>query len=386
MNILIVGFDFKPNVGGMAEYTYQVARHLHLAGDNVMVLSKRIDGDKEFDSGCQYEVRRYDHDALLKLSRIRRNWRNWRAIKNAARAHSAEVIISNCLWSEPHICWLVSKFLGIGYGVFAHGLDVNPEVRLRAKMKRLLALRGADRVFCNSSFTRGILKNLGVLPGKTVILHPGISEDGFNLGLKRSDSPITQKLGLGGKKVVLTLGRLVERKGIDKTIQAMEIVRQKVSNVFYIVAGDGPYRETLQKLTKKLNLQDRIVFTGYVPETEKSSYYAAADVFAMPNRELENGDVEGFGIVFLEANAHGKPVIGGRSGGAVDAIVDGETGLLVNPIDVGQIASAILRLLKDEDYAKQLGNQGRKRVQREFDWEGIVSRMRGELKKLSLRS
>jgi phosphatidylinositol alpha-1,6-mannosyltransferase len=133
---------------------------------------------------------------------------------------------------------------------------------------------------------------------------------------------------------------------------------------------------------KKLHLQDNVVFTGYVSEDEKAFYYNAADVFVMPNRELENGDVEGFGIVFLEANIYGKPVIGGRSGGAVDAIVDGKTGLLVNPIDIEEIASAIIRFLSNEGYAKQLGFQGRKRVERDFNCEVIVSRMRIELEKL----
>ena len=133
---------------------------------------------------------------------------------------------------------------------------------------------------------------------------------------------------------------------------------------------------------KKLHLQDNVVFTGYVTEDKKAFYYNAAEIFIMPSRELENGDVEGFGIVFLEANAYRKPVIGGKSGGVVDAIVDGKTGLLVNPTDAKEIAFAIIRLLGNKDYATQLGVQGRKRVERDFNWEVIVSRMRIELEKL----
>lgn len=382
MNILIVALDFKPLAGGIAEYTHQIARHLQAAGDDVMVLSKKMDGDEEFDSTCPYKVKRYHYDDL-KSSRIRR----YQAIKTTAREQSPDLIISNWLGSEANMCWLVSKLLNIPYSIFTYGLEVNRRIdsgrdlkRILKRLKRSLALRGANRVFCISSFTRRVVENLGVSPNKITILHPGIAMSDLNSSVGRSNSALTEQLKLDNKKVVLTLGRLVERKGIDKTIQAMEIVRKKIPNVLYIIVGDGPYQGTLGKLAKKLSLQDNVIFTGYVPEEEKSSYYSAADMFVMPNRELESGDVEGFGIVFLEANVYAKPVIGGKSGGAVDAIVNGETGLLVDPTDVDEIASAIIHLLKNEDYAKRLGEQGRKRVERDFNWTTIVSRMRTELK------
>lgn len=385
LNILIVALDFKPLVGGIAEYTHQIARHLQIAGDGVMVLSKKMDGDEEFDSICPYKVKRCDYDDTKKSSRIRR----YQAIKNAAREQSADLIISNRLESEANICWLVSKLLNIPYSIFTYGLEVNRRIdsgrdlkRILKRLKRSLELRGANRVFCISSFTRGVVENLGVSPNKITILHPGISISDLNSSVGRSNSALTEQLKLDNKKVVLTLGRLVERKGIDKTIQAIEIVRKRIPSVVYIIAGDGPYRGALEKAAKKLSLQDNVVFAGYVPEEEKSSYYSAADVFVVPNRELESGDVEGFGIVFLEANAYGKPVIGGKSGGAVDAIVNGETGLLVDPTDVDEIASAIIHLLINEDYAKRLGEQGRKRVEKDFNWRTIVSRMRTDLKDL----
>jgi len=227
-----------------------------------------------------------------------------------------------------------------------------------------------------------IVKKLGVPLRKITILHPGISKNFLINSAKTSNCDIKEELGLKNKKIILTLSRLVERKGIDKTIEAIALVRREIPDVVYVIAGNGPYRHTLEELVKKLRLQDNVVFTGYVCEDKKASYYNAAEIFVMPNRVLENGDVEGFGIVFLEANAYRKPVIGGRSGGVIDAIIDGKTGLLVNPTDTKEIASAIIRLLSNEDYATQLGFQGRKRVERDFNWEVIVSRMRIELEKL----
>jgi phosphatidylinositol alpha-1,6-mannosyltransferase len=381
MNILIVALDFKPNTGGIAEYTHQIAQYLYMAGDDIMVLSKKMDNDEEFDATCQYKVARCNF-TKLGSNRLHRFWSSYRTIANAAKTHSADIIISNCLESEAHICWFVSKVINVPYCVFTYGLDINTKVGLRGKIKRILGIRNADKVFCCSSFTKEIIKELGVQPRKIAILHPGISNSFLINSTKSSNRDIKKELGVKKKKIVLTFGRLVERKGIDKTLEAIVLVRQEIPDVVYVIAGDGPYRDTLEELMKKLHLQDNVVFTGYVSEDEKAFYYNAADVFVMPNRELENGDVEGFGIVFLEANIYGKPVIGGRSGGAVDAIVDGKTGLLVNPIDIEEIASAIIRFLSNEGYAKQLGFQGRKRVERDFNCEVIVSRMRIELEKL----
>ncbi len=385
MKILIIALNFKPMTGGVAEYTYQIAQHLHNAGDDVMVLSKKMDKDETFDSICPYKVSRYDFQKS-KSNKLRRYRTSYRAIANAAKSHSAEVIISNCLRSEVHVCWFASKVLNTPYCVFTHGLGINTKVGLRGKIKRRLGIRGAKKVFSNSFFTSEIVKKLGVPSEKIAILHPGISNSFLRNATEGSDRGIRKELRLENKHIVLTLGRLIERKGIDKTLEAIALVRQEIPDVVYVIAGDGPYRDTLEKLANRLSLQDSVIFTGYVSEDEKGLYYNAADVFVMPNRELENGDVEGFGIVFLEANAYGKPVIGGRSGGAVDAIVDGKTGLLVNPTDAEEIASAIIQLLDNKDYARQLGLQGRKRVEEDFNWEVIVSRMRAELAGLTFRS
>lgn len=388
MNIVIVAIDFKPNIGGVAEYTHQIAYHLHLAGDNVLVLSKKMEKDKDFDSTCPYKIKRYDYDSL-KFSRVRR----YQAIKNIAIEHSANVIISNAFLSETSLCYIVSKFKNIPYCIFAYGMEFNKKfdlgrdlkgifATLKERLYIILSLKGANRVFCVSNFTQKLVENHGVSHSRTLILFPGLSKSYLATAIKKLNFPLIERLKLHNKQVVLTISRLIERKGIDKAIRAMEIVRKKIPNIIYIIVGDGPYRSNLEKLAEKLNLQDNVIFTGYVREEEKSSYYNVANMFVMPNRELDNGDVEGFGIVFLEANAHGKPVIGGKSGGVVDAIVANETGLLVNPIDVEEIASAMLQLLENEDYAKQLGMNGKKRAKEEFNWEILISRMQSELRQL----
>lgn len=378
MNILIVAIDFKPNTGGIAEVTNNIAHYLHQTGDNVVVLSGKKEGSEDFDKLCPYGVCRclYNQNGQ---NRIKRKLSHYWIIHHKAKQCNADVIVSNSLGRQAHICWLVSWVLDIPFCTFVHGGDINTKRPLKRKLQKIVALRGAKKVFCNSSATRDMVIKAGVKPHKTVLLHPGISMKKLRVINKESRFQVTTTMRLEGKKIVLTLGRLIKRKGIDKTIEAMRIVSQEIPNVVYVIAGDGPYRESLENKVSQLNLNEQVIFASYISEKDKSSYYRACDVFVMPNRELDNGDIEGFGIVFLEANAYGKPVIGGRSGGAIDAIINNETGLLVDPTNSQEIAEAIIRLLKDRDYARQLGNKGRKRVQEEFDWKVIVARMRIEL-------
>jgi len=385
MNILIVALDFKPNIGGIAEYTHQIARNLHSAGDNVTVLAQRRIGDREFDLGCPYRVHRHDFEALRSASLIRRYIDSYGWIKSHAKDQPAEIIISNALGAKVLISWLVAKTLHLPYSIFTHGLEINMEVGLRGKLARRLSLRGADKVFCNSSFTQSLVMKHGVLRNRTLIIPGGVSIKDFKAGTDKSRSPITAEFGLENKKVIFTLGRLVERKGNDMVIKALPKLLQEIPDAMYLIGGDGPYEGKLRTLAQENGVENHVIFAGRLSDSERQAFYNASDVFVMPCRELENGDVEGFGIVFSEANACGKPIIVGKSGGAIDAVKNNETGLLVNPLDIDQIADAIIYLLRHPDIAKQMGRNGRQRVERELTWEKIIPRMRSELKSLILK-
>ena len=161
-------------------------------------------------------------------------------------------------------------------------------------------------------------------------------------------------------------------------LKALPEVLKIIPNLIYLIGGTGPTRKPLESLVKSLNLKDLVKFLGYIPKEDLSSYYHLSDMFIMPNREVGTS-VEGFGIVFIEANACKKPVIAGRSGGALDAVVDGKTGLLVNPEDHSDIAKALIKLLSNEKLAKQMGEIGYNRVKNELTWERIVSKMADNL-------
>jgi len=170
------------------------------------------------------------------------------------------------------------------------------------------------------------------------------------------------------RNVLLTVSRLAPRKGHDVLIEALPSITEEHPDTVYLVAGDGGRRSELESLARRVGVEDHVVFLGYVPDEDLPDLYATADLFVMPNRR-EGNSVEGFGIVFLEANATGTPVVGGDSGGAPDAVADGVTGRLVDPYDADAVAEAVTELLSDRETLTRMGRNGYERVRSEFNWD-----------------
>jgi phosphatidylinositol alpha-1,6-mannosyltransferase len=205
--------------------------------------------------------------------------------------------------------------------------------------------------------------------GRMVRLAPGVDVTFFRPGA--GGDAVRKDLGLGSRPVVACVSRMVRRKGQDTLIRAWPQVKAQVSDAVLLLVGDGPYASRLKQMARGL---DDVVFTGAVPWSELPAHYDAADVFAMPCRTRRAGlDVEGLGIVYLEASATGLPVIGGDSGGAPDAILDGETGYVVN--DVPGLAARLIELLSDPGKARAMGEKGLAWVDREWRWELAASRL-----------
>lgn len=201
---------------------------------------------------------------------------------------------------------------------------------------------------------------------KIFILYPGVDTNTF---YPANVSDFKNELYLSSRKVLLTVGRLDKRKGHDNVIRALPAIIREIPNIIYLIVGEGDQRKALDVLVKDLNVQDYVKFLGYVSNKDLAKFYNLCDLFIMANRELEDGDTEGFGMVFIEANACGSPVIGGRCGGVIEAIEDNVTGLMVDPYSVDDIESKIIFLMKNESIAKDLGEKGLKRVIDRFKWE-----------------
>jgi phosphatidylinositol alpha-1,6-mannosyltransferase len=218
-------------------------------------------------------------------------------------------------------------------------------------------------------FTRkAISKGLNEKAQRSMVkIAPGIDVDHF---IPNDATGLRNSLGLSDKKVIVSVGRLVHRKGQDYLIEAMPEILKSVPQAHLLLVGEGPYREHLEKLAKQHNLESSLTFIGRIQYKDLPMYICAGDIFAMPSRSRLMGlEVEGLGIVYLEASSCGLPVLAGSSGGAPDAVVQNETGLVVNGTDTQQIASAAIELLTNVEASKRMGIVGRQWIIDKWRWE-----------------
>jgi len=337
MRILLLAGSYPPESGGIAQFMHSFVRSLTAKGIGVEVIGNPKLPQRGY-------LRRTEICRELVLDRL----------------HGGKfdrVVASS--WS-PYAVRLPEPF-----DVFCHGMDLlEPSGSLRYRMVMKRTLHHAARILANSRYTAELAKKFGARAENVRILYPGVDCERFRPPVQRST-----------ESIILSVGRLVARKGFDMIIRALPRLVKQIPNVSYWCVGHGPDRDRLQQLALDLKVSERIRWFGEVDESEKARLYQSAALFAMPNRITESDrSVEGFGIVFLEAGACGLPVIGGNSGGTADAIVDGETGYLVDPIDIDALTQRLLTLLNNADMRQRLGDAGRRRVMAEFREDQISDR------------
>jgi phosphatidylinositol alpha-1,6-mannosyltransferase len=245
--------------------------------------------------------------------------------------------------------------------VVSHGEDVSGArtSRVQALLLRWV-FRQAHHVIVNSNFTAGEVAEFGCLPKHCSVLPPSIDADPF-LAIGAADRMAARRrFGLPDRRVLLTVARLEERKGQDTVLKAMAMLPE-YRDLHYLVVGPGD-PTALKALAERLRLEDRVTITGLVDAEELPNVYAAADIFVMPSRPGAHGDVEGFGMVYLEAAASGLPCIAGTAGGCEDAVIDGVTGWCIDPLDPSSVAEAIRSALQSPESAARRGEDGRRRV------------------------
>ncbi|WP_255250146.1 glycosyltransferase family 4 protein [Rhizorhabdus dicambivorans] len=232
--------------------------------------------------------------------------------------------------------------------IYTHGEEVVQTAYNRLARLRGPALRASDLILTVSGFTRDrMISDFGVAPERIRLVPNGVDLDRFTPG---DQSP--------GEPFILGVGRLIERKGFDRLIEAFAAIAADFPDVRLRIAGTGAQEDSLRAIAVRLGVADRVDLLGGVSDADLLDLYRRCTFFAMPNRTLADGDTEGFGLIFLEANACGKAVVGGRAGGAVDAIIDGETGLLVDGADGSSVAQALRRLLSDDALRDRLARGG----------------------------
>lgn len=364
---LFITFNFPPQIGGIESLLYDIASGYP---GRVVVLAPWAEGGEDFDRRQRFEIFRVKGPRST-AARIPLFLAAGFRLCRKNRFHHIQ--------SANIFSGVVSMLLGgifrIPYSVYVHGKEVYIlNTALRSGLYRGLfarVLRNANKILSNSRFTSVQAERQGVEKSRVTQIPLGV--DTRALGepdaaeFAAFKERVERTAELKGRRVILTVARLVERKGHADVIRAMPQVLRAHPDAVYVIVGDGPERERLRTLTAELNLDHAVKFTGPLSKRDVTNFYRFARIFAMPSRAIEKtADVEGFGLVFLEANFCGLPVIAGNSGGIADAVLDGETGFLVEPGDVKSIAEKIVLLLSDEALRARLAQNGKKRVEEEF--------------------
>lgn len=358
---LLVTNDFPPRPGGIQSYLHALATRL--PADSLVVYAPKWKGAEEFDAQQPFPVVRHPTSLMLPTPDVLNRARD------IARAESCDA----AWFGAAAPLALLAPKLGLSRAVACtHGHEVGWSMLPVARQALRAIGSGVDVVTYVSKYTRsrfaaafGPMAALEHLPS------------GVDTELYRPDpaarAEMRQRYGLGDRPVIVCVSRLVPRKGQDMLIRALPLIQRAVPDAALLIVGGGPYRGTLEKLAAG---DKDVVLTGSVPWEELPAHYNAGDVFAMPCRTRGRGlDVEGLGIVYLEASATGLPVVAGRSGGAPETVLNGTTGNVVDGRDVEDVAAKVAALLADPEMAAKMGRAGREWVSENWRWDQLAHRL-----------
>jgi phosphatidylinositol alpha-1,6-mannosyltransferase len=358
---LVVTNDYPPRPGGIQAFVHSLASRQ--PDGEIVVYAPAWKRAAAFDAAQRFPVVRHPTSLMLPEPRVLRRAREIAAAEGCDR-----------VWfGAAAPLGLLAKPLGLRRSVAStHGHEVGWALLPGARQVLRRIGRDVDVVTYLGEYTRARLAP--VVP-RLARLPSGVDTELFRPGAGGED--VRRRHGLTGRPVVVCVSRLVPRKGQDVLIRAMPEIRRRVPDAALLLVGGGPYEPRLQRLAREVGVADSVVVTGSVAWEELPAHYDAGDVFAMPCRTRRGGlEVEGLGIVYLEASATGLPVIAGRSGGSPDAVLEGESGHVVDGTSVAAVAAAVAALLADPVRARAMGAAGRDWVEREWRWDLLAGRLR----------
>jgi len=343
-HLAIITLDFVPDIGGVQQYLYEIANRL--GNHHQISVITPIKGARVAPS-----VQLIAPSSTSSLSFL-----------HSLRQLSPDKV----LVGHTHPRLLLAALLATrgNYAALAYGNDfLAAQSRWHSPLFNALLSRARPLITISQS-SAARLQQLQIT--KPLIVYPGTDPDRFTPSYDQSGTSLT----------LLTLSRLVPRKGIDTVLQTLPKLLNEFPHLRYHIAGSGPERARLEQIVQDLKITYAVKFLGRIPERNLVSVYQNADIFVMPSREVaEVGSIEGFGIVYLEANACGLPVIASNSGGAIEAVRDGETGLLVPPDNPALLGQALRQLLQDAELRRQLGKNGRNWVEAEMNWDRAAQQL-----------
>ncbi|UZI28395.1 glycosyltransferase family 4 protein [Streptomyces sp. VB1] len=386
---LVVTNDFPPRQGGIETFVHAMTSRFPT--DSVVVHTSAEPGAAAHDAALPHPVVRDPARTLLPVPRVAA-----RAVE-IARHHGCDSVWFGAAAPLGLLADRLRRESGVRRAVATtHGHEV---WWARTPGARTLLRRIGDRVdtvtYLGEATRAPIAAALGPAAARRMVrLAPGVDAEAFGVreaareavreeardGIGPPGAGVRERYGLGGRPVILCAARLVPRKGQDTLIRALPAVRRAVPDAVLLLTGDGPYARTLRRLAADTGVADAVVLAGGQPHAAMPEHYAACDVFAMPCRTRRGGlEVEGLGIVFLEAAAAGLPVLVGDSGGAPDTVRDGETGHVVDGRDVAAVADRLVALLRDRAGSRAMGEKGRAWVREAWGWEQAYETLAGLL-------
>lgn len=370
MRTLVVTNDFPPRAGGIQTFVHELARRQ--PADSVVVYTAGYEGAEKFDAEQPFPVIREQASQLLPVPRVARRAREIAIAEGCTEAWFGAASPIGLIAADLRRAG-IARLVASTHGHEA-GLAAVPGAR--AVLRRVSAQ--VDVVTYLGAYTLRRMRRALSDDATLVQLPPGVDTEVFHPAV--DGATVRRRLGLEGRPTIVCVSRLVARKGQDMLIRSLPEIQRRVPGTALLVVGGGGDMPRLQRLAAVGGVADDVVFTGEINQSELPAHYAAGDVFAMPCRTRFGGlEVEGLGIVYLEASAVGLPVVAGSSGGAPDAVREGVTGYVVDGRSASEIEERIVELLADSDRAKAMGAAGREWVTHAWRWDVLSERLRGLL-------
>jgi len=372
---LLITLEYPPQIGGIAVYLSRLAECFPTGGIQVLASAAQDTHKTDMRSPVPIYRRRLLWRWFKPSWLPTLYWADWICRKEG---NPSVVIVSHLLPMGEAAYWL-NRLRRVPYCVILHGMDAALALSSGGRKRRnaVRILSRAAVVAANSEHTARLAEALGVPKDKIVIVRPSPDFPLYITVPPEKSAFMRERFGFRAEDiVVLSVGRLVARKGFDTAIRAVAALKAKGPAVKLLIVGDGPEKGNLEKLVGELGVAESVRFAGALNDEDLPVCYATSDIFVMVPRSI-GADVEGFGIVYLEAALFGKPAVGSRSGGVPEAVLHEKTGLLVEPGDVEQTAAAIGRLAADPALRETLGQEARQRVVDQFGWsrqaQGLIA-------------
>lgn len=372
MKRLIVTLEYPPQIGGIANYVYNLAKHL--PPEEVVVYAMPDKQAKDFDSQNSwptYRLKPY-------WSFVWPHWlRLFFQISTLVSAEKIEMLYVNHVLPVGYVAYLIKKFKKVPYTLFLHGTDIGMASSTPSKRKKFIQLcMNASAVVVNSEFLKNKLLSVVENLSNVRVLYPCPSDNFLEVVKNQEEVDLLKsQLALNGKRVIITVARVAEAKGYPHLVRFMPEILKQVPNTVWLIVGDGPKMNEVVAMVQKNNLQNVVRFLGAVAPADLSKYYHLADLFVLLTHKDENRE-EGWGTVFLEAAACGLPVVAGRVGGVEEAVVDKQTGMVVDIFQEKETVGAIVKLLTDKELAHTMGVAGQTRVKQNFKWSNEILKLK----------